>query len=97
MTGLESTRLDELRRALREQAGLDIATLRPASGGESATVWWATDRAGSVTVVKVMPEAGPDAPDRLRALPALVARLRDAAATRRHLRLARLVIADIGD
>jgi len=77
MTGLEATRLDALRRALREQAGLDIATLRPASGGESATVWWATDRAGSVTVVKVMPEAGPDAPDRLRALPAVVARLRD--------------------
>ena len=77
MTGLEATRLDALRRALREQAGLDIATLRPASGGESATVWWATDRAGSVTVVKVMPEAGPDAPDRLRALPALVGQLRE--------------------
>ena len=37
MTGLESTRLDVLRRALREQAGLDIVTLRPASGGESGT------------------------------------------------------------
>ena len=77
MTGLESARLDELRRALREQAGLDIVTLRPTDGGESGTVWWATDRAGSVTVVKVMPEVAPDTPDRLRALPALVARLRD--------------------
>jgi hypothetical protein len=58
-------RPDELRRALREQAGLDIVTLRPASGGESGTVYWATDRA--------------------------------AAATRRHLYLARLAIADIGN
>ena len=77
MTGLKSTRLDELRRALREQAGLDIVTLQPASGGESGTVWWATDRDGSVTVVKVMTEAAPDTADRLRALPAVVARLRD--------------------
>jgi hypothetical protein len=71
-----ASRPDELRRALYEQAGLDIATLRPASGGESGTVWWATDRAGSVTVVKVMPEAAPDVAERLRALPTLVARLR---------------------
>jgi len=71
-----ASRLAELRRAVREQAGLDIVTLRPASGGESGTVWWATDRAGSVTVVKVMPEAA-DGTDRLRALLAVVARLRD--------------------
>jgi Phosphotransferase enzyme family len=68
---------DELRRALREQAGLDIVTLRPASGGESGTAFWATDRTGSVTVVKVLPEARRDVTDRLRALSAVVARLRD--------------------
>ena len=68
-------RPDELRGALREQAGLDIVTLRPARGGESGTVFWAADRAGSVTVVKVM-TAAPDVTDRLRALPA-VARLRE--------------------
>ncbi|HLM87657.1 MAG TPA: hypothetical protein VK284_01320 [Streptosporangiaceae bacterium] len=55
-------RPDELRRALREQAGLDIVTLRPASGGESGTVFWAADSAGSVTVVKVM-TAAPDVTD----------------------------------
>jgi hypothetical protein len=51
-------------------------TLRPASGGESGTVFWATDRVGSVTVVKVMAAAA-DVANRLRALPAVVARLRD--------------------
>lgn len=72
-----AARLGELGRALREQAGLDIARLRPASGGESGTVLWATDRSGAVTVVKVMPEPAPDVTARLRALPAVVARLRD--------------------
>jgi hypothetical protein len=39
-------------------------------------VFWATHQAGSVSVVKVLPEA-PSVADRLRALPTVVARLRD--------------------
>ena len=69
-------RLGELSRVLREQTGLDIVTLRPTSGGESGTVFWAASRAGPVTVVKVWPDA-PGAADRLRALRAVVARLRE--------------------
>jgi hypothetical protein len=53
-------RRDELRRAPRERAGLDVVSLRSASRGESGTVYRATDRAGSVTVVKVMLETAPD-------------------------------------
>jgi hypothetical protein len=49
----------ELRRVLREQAGLDLVTLRAASGGESRTAFWATDRAGTVSVLKIMPDAPP--------------------------------------
>jgi hypothetical protein len=71
-----AARLGELGRVLCEHAGLDIVTLRPASGGESGTVFWATGQAGSVSVVKVLPEA-PGVAARLRALPALVAQLRD--------------------
>lgn len=71
-----AARLGELSRVLREQAGLDIVTLQPASGGESGAVFWAAGRAGSVSVVKVLPQA-PGVADRLRALPAVVARLRD--------------------
>jgi hypothetical protein len=74
--GETAARLAELGRVLREQAGLDIVTLRPASGGESGTVFWATHQAGSVSVVKALPEA-PGVADRLRALPTVVARLRD--------------------
>jgi hypothetical protein len=69
-----ASRLGELGRVLREQAGLDIVTLWPATGGESGTVFWAADQAGSVSVVKVLPEAA-DVTGRLRALPAVVARL----------------------
>jgi hypothetical protein len=71
-----AARLSELSRALREQTGLDIVTLRPARGGESATVFWGVGRAGSVSVVKVWPEV-PGAADRLRALPTVTARLRE--------------------
>jgi Ser/Thr protein kinase RdoA (MazF antagonist) len=72
-----ASRDGELRRALAEQAGLDVVRLAPADGGESGTVFLATGRDGSVSVVKIMPEAGPDMADRLRALGLVVARLRD--------------------
>jgi Ser/Thr protein kinase RdoA (MazF antagonist) len=68
---------DELRQVLREQAGLDLVALRPASGGESRSAFWVTDRAGTVSVLKIMPDAGPEAAGRLRALDAVLARLRD--------------------
>jgi Ser/Thr protein kinase RdoA (MazF antagonist) len=69
--------LGELRQVLREQASLDLVALRPASGGESRSVFWVTDRAGTVSVLKVMPGAGPEAARHLRALAAVLARLRD--------------------
>jgi hypothetical protein len=60
--------LGELGRVLREQAGLDLVALTPASGGESRTAFWITDRAGTVSVLKIMPAAGPEAAGRLRAI-----------------------------
>jgi Ser/Thr protein kinase RdoA (MazF antagonist) len=67
----------ELRRVLAEYAGLDLVTLRPATGGESRTAFWATDRDGAVTVLKIMPGATAEAAGHLRALDAVLARLRD--------------------
>jgi hypothetical protein len=67
----------ELRRALAEQAGLEVVRLAPADGGESGTVFLAAGRDGLVSVVKIMPGAGPDMADRLHALGRVVARLRD--------------------
>ena len=67
---------DELRRVLREQAGLDLVALTSA-GGESRNAFWATDRAGTVSVLKIMPDATPEAAGYLRALDAALARLRD--------------------
>jgi len=66
----------ELRRLVREQSGLDFAALAPASGGESRTAFWATDRAGTVSVLKIMPGAGPEAVSHLRALGLVLTRLR---------------------
>jgi hypothetical protein len=66
----------ELRRILREQAGLDLVTVTPA-GGESRTAFWVTDRAGVVSVLKIMPEAPPEMAAYLRTLDAVLARLRD--------------------
>ena len=68
---------DELRRVLREQAGLDLAALTPAQGGESKSTFWATDRTGTVSVLKIMPAAAPGAAGHLRALDGILARLRD--------------------
>lgn len=58
----------ELRRLLREQAGLDLAALVPADGGESASTFLATGRDGTVSVLKVSPNATGDSLARLREL-----------------------------
>jgi hypothetical protein len=63
----------ELRRVLREQAGLDLAALVPADGGESASTFLAAGQDGTVSVLKVSPGAAGDSVGRLREL---VARLR---------------------
>jgi hypothetical protein len=68
---------DELRQVLREQAGLDLVAPRPAGGGESRSAFLVTDHTGTVSVLKIMPGAGPEAVGRLRALDAVLARLRD--------------------
>jgi Ser/Thr protein kinase RdoA (MazF antagonist) len=67
----------ELRRLVRQHAGLDFAALTPASGGESRTAFWVTDRAGTVSVLKIMPGAGLEAVSHLRALDLVAAQLRD--------------------
>ena len=62
---------------LREQAGLDVVALRVAGAGESRNAFWVRDRAGTVSVLKIMPGAPPEAAGQLRALDAVLARLRD--------------------
>ena len=66
----------ELRRVLREHAGLDVVAVR-AAGGESGGAFWVTDRAGTVSVLKIMPGAPPEVAGQLHALDATLARLRD--------------------
>jgi hypothetical protein len=56
---------DELRLVLREQAGLDLAALVLADGGESASTFWATGRDGTVSVLKTGPGAAGDSLGRL--------------------------------
>lgn len=68
---------DELRRLLRDHAGLDFTTLVPADRGESQTVFRATDRVGAVSIIKILPGGGADAVNRLRKLETTVSRLRD--------------------
>jgi hypothetical protein len=58
----------ELLLALREQAGLDLAALVPADGGESASTFVATGRDGTVSVLKISPDAAGDSAGRLREL-----------------------------
>lgn len=60
----------ELRRALREQAGLDLVSLVPADGGESASTFLATGQDGTVMVLKVSPSAIGDSVARLGELAA---------------------------
>ena len=55
----------ELRRVLREQAGLDLAALVPADGGESASTFLATGQDGTVSVLKISPGATGDSVGRL--------------------------------
>jgi Ser/Thr protein kinase RdoA (MazF antagonist) len=62
---------------LREHAGLDVVAVRAASGGESRHAFWVTDRAGAVSVLKIMPDAPPEAAGQLRALDGVLARLGD--------------------
>jgi Ser/Thr protein kinase RdoA (MazF antagonist) len=64
-------------RLVRQQSGLDFAALTSASGGESRTAFWARDRAGTVSVLKIMPGAGPEAVSHLCALDQILTRLRD--------------------
>ncbi len=66
----------ELRRVLREQAGLDVAAVRAAGAGESRSAFWVTDHAGAVSVLKILPGAPPGAAGYLRELDAVLARLR---------------------
>jgi hypothetical protein len=63
--------LGELRRAVREQAGLDVVSLVPA-GGESGAAFWLRDRDGAAWLLKVTsaPVSG------LQALDAMTGRLR---------------------
>ena len=55
----------ELLLALHEQAGLDLAALMPADGGESASTFLATGRDGTVSVLKISPDAVGDSTGRL--------------------------------
>lgn len=61
---------------LRDRAGLDFTTFAAADSGESRSVFRATDQAGAVSFVKVVPR-GPDTLSRLRALAVTVTRLRE--------------------
>jgi hypothetical protein len=55
----------ELRRVLGEQAGLDLAALIPADGGESASTFLATGHDGTVSVLKISPDATAECAARL--------------------------------
>ena len=72
---------ERLRRVLREQAGLDLATLVPADGGESGSTYLVTDPSGTPSVLKLTRNA-----DRYRVHATLEARpdTRDLLATRRR-------------
>jgi len=65
-----------LRRLLLERAGLDLVTLAPIGAGESRMAFWVTDRAGHVSVLKIMPDGTAEAVAHLQALDAVQARLR---------------------
>jgi hypothetical protein len=63
----------ELRRILRQQASLDVAAVKPVGAGESRSAFWVTDYAGTVSVLKIMPDAPPEAAGHLRELDAVLA------------------------
>jgi Ser/Thr protein kinase RdoA (MazF antagonist) len=66
----------ELLRALRDEAGLPLATLVPAGAGESGAAFWVTDGAGTVSLLKIMMAPRRTVLDDLRELDATVRRLR---------------------
>ena len=61
---------------MREQAGLDLVSLRPA-GGESGAAFWARERGGATWMLKIAPGPAAGAADALDALRAVTGRLRD--------------------
>ena len=63
-----------LLRVLREEAGLDLATVAPAGVGESRAAFWVTDRAGTVSLLKIMPGSAAGLIAQLRELEAMTAR-----------------------
>jgi Ser/Thr protein kinase RdoA (MazF antagonist) len=66
---------DELLGQLRGEAGLDLAALTPTEAGQSGSAFWVTDRAGTVSLLKLAPGPGPEALAYLRRLQATLARL----------------------
>jgi hypothetical protein len=66
----------ELIRAVREQAGLDLVSIRPA-GGESGAAFWARERGGGTWMLKIAPGPAAGAVNSLHALEAVTGRLRD--------------------
>ena len=66
----------ELIRAAREQAGLDLVSLRPA-GGESGAAFWARERGGATWMLKIAPGPAAAAVNSLHALEGVTGRLRD--------------------
>jgi Ser/Thr protein kinase RdoA (MazF antagonist) len=68
---------DALRQVLRQQAGLDVVALKAIGAGESRSAFWLTDRSGTVSVLKILPDAPPEAAGQLRALDAVLSQLRD--------------------
>ena len=73
----ENCSSDELRRVLREQAGLDLIALAPAQGGESKSTSGLPTAPERSACSKIMPGAAPGAAGHPRALDAVLARLRD--------------------
>ena len=61
---------------MREQAGLDLVSLRPA-GGESGAAFWARERGGATWMLKIAPGPAAGVADALDALQAVTGRLRD--------------------
>ena len=55
MTEIPLASASVLRDLLRTQAGLDVADVRQVGSGESASAFWVTDYAGTVSVLKVLP------------------------------------------
>ncbi len=68
--------LGRLRVVLTERAGMDVVALRPADGGESKSAFLVTDRTGTVSVLKIMPDPGAEGPGYLRTMDGILTRLR---------------------